>query len=136
MNDIAWGWQQPEKSREERVGEFNKACGKLTYKQGSIASYLELDLFMEEVKELKTAYYDYLVDQSPENRQALAKEWADCQVTLSNIAWFFEINGDRAFSRVAENNMTKVGPDGKVTYRSDGKVLKPDGYKPPVMSGL
>ena len=34
-----------------------------------------------------------------------------------------------AFSRVHENNMTKVGPDGKVLRDPSGKILKPSGFK-------
>ena len=34
-----------------------------------------------------------------------------------------------AFSRVHENNMTKVGPDGKVLRDPNGKILKPQGFK-------
>lgn len=38
---------------------------------------------------------------------------------------------DRLWAEVHRANMAKVGPDGKVTYREDGKVLKPEGWKPP-----
>lgn len=38
---------------------------------------------------------------------------------------------DRLWAAVHRANMAKVGPDGKVTYREDGKVLKPEGWKPP-----
>jgi len=35
------------------------------------------------------------------------------------------------FAEVHRSNMTKLGPDGKVIYREDGKVLKPPTFEPP-----
>ena len=35
------------------------------------------------------------------------------------------------FAEVHRSNMTKLGPDGRVIYREDGKVLKPPTYEPP-----
>ena len=34
------------------------------------------------------------------------------------------------FNLVHANNMTKVGPDGKVLRDPNGKILKPEGFKP------
>lgn len=34
----------------------------------------------------------------------------------------------KLFSEVHRSNMTKIGLDGKITYREDGKVIKPDTY--------
>jgi predicted HAD superfamily Cof-like phosphohydrolase len=42
--------------------------------------------------------------------------------------------GDRAvmlFDEVHRSNMSKIGPDGKAIFRSDGKVLKPETYSDP-----
>ena len=36
----------------------------------------------------------------------------------------------KAFKLVHENNMSKLGPDGKPIKDASGKVIKPDGYKP------
>lgn len=38
---------------------------------------------------------------------------------------------DEAWDEIHASNMAKRGEDGKVKYREDGKVLKPDGWKPP-----
>ena len=35
---------------------------------------------------------------------------------------------EEAFRLIHENNMSKLGPDGKPIYREDGKILKPDTY--------
>lgn len=36
---------------------------------------------------------------------------------------------EEGFKIVHENNMTKIGPDGKVIRDASGKILKPVGYK-------
>lgn len=41
-----------------------------------------------------------------------------------------------AFSRVHLNNMSKVGPDGKVKRNEQGKILKPEGFDPVDLSDL
>jgi predicted HAD superfamily Cof-like phosphohydrolase len=40
------------------------------------------------------------------------------------------------FEEVHRSNMAKVGADGKVVMREDGKVLKPEGWKPPRIEKL
>jgi len=37
---------------------------------------------------------------------------------------------EEGFRQVHENNMSKLGPDGKPLKDSSGKVIKPDNYKP------
>lgn len=43
---------------------------------------------------------------------------------------------EEAFNRVHQNNLTKIGPDGKVLRNPDGKVLKPANFKPVDLSDL
>lgn len=41
-------------------------------------------------------------------------------------------NGEGAWNEVMRTNFAKIDPEtGKVTKRSDGKVLKPEGWQPP-----
>jgi predicted HAD superfamily Cof-like phosphohydrolase len=42
----------------------------------------------------------------------------------------------KGFTLVHENNMTKVQSDGKVLKNPEGKILKPEGYKPVDLSSL
>ena len=52
---------------------------------------------------------------------------------------FAEVKGwdlDEAFRRVHYSNMSKIGPDGRVLYRDDGKVLKGPSYQPPDLHDL
>jgi len=47
------------------------------------------------------------------------------------------IDIDPFFKLVQDSNMSKLGPDGKPIVReSDGKILKPEGWKAPDISGL
>jgi len=43
---------------------------------------------------------------------------------------------DEAYRRVHHSNMSKIGPDGRVLYREDGKVLKGPNYRPPDLRDL
>lgn len=36
---------------------------------------------------------------------------------------------EKAFDLVHQNNMAKLGPDGKPIFRADGKILKPENFK-------
>lgn len=121
-------------SREDTVNEFNTAAGKKKFDKEEFDSSI-VNCFVEECQELFEAMGDYVTHPSVDTRKALVKEWADTQVTLSNIAWYFDIPGQAAFNRVHESNMTKV-VNGRVFFRDDGKVMKPDNYKAPDMSGL
>lgn len=124
-----------ELSREDKVGLFNKAVSNRTFAE--MGDYLaQVTCFAEETVELFEAVHAHISNPTEETRENLVKEWADCQVTLSNIGWFFDIPGNVAFNRVHENNMTKVGPNGEVVRREDGKILKPEGYQPVCMKGL
>jgi predicted HAD superfamily Cof-like phosphohydrolase len=121
-------------SREEKVAQFNRAADNKTLAEGG--DYRpHTACFGEEVTELFHAINNYLIAPNDTTRQELVKEWADAQVTLSQLAWFFDIPADPAFNRVHQNNMTKL-VDGKIVRREDGKILKPEGYVKPDMSGL
>lgn len=121
-------------TREDRSTQFLKAAGKTPY-DGVILDTSMLTTFAEETKEFIEAYYDYLLEETEDTRAELCKEWADVQVTLSNMAWYLGIPAEEAFNRVVDNNNTKI-VDSKVLFREDGKVLKPEGYTKVDMKGL
>lgn len=124
-------------NREELVNEFIVAAG------GDLSFETVWKCFEEENIEMQEAamrFHELIASDVSDEvkasaRAAFVKEWADVQYTLSQIAIFYNINGEEAIQRVAENNMTKV-VDGKVVRRDDGKIMKPDGYRPPDMGGL
>lgn len=137
----------PTITREDRVREFLDASQYPTFE-------LAWRCMTEECLELQQAAMEYkeavnylaLLENHGENstdahndadkaRANLVKEMADVQYVLSQLAIFYDIDLQTAFNRVAANNMTKV-QDGKVVYREDGKILKPEGYQKPDMRGL
>lgn len=119
-------------SREKRVAEFYEAAG--VNPTGNLPLFI--GNFSEELVEFNQAMADHFVDTSEEARAAMIKEWADVQYTLSAFPLYFGFDGEEAFRRVADNNMSKVGPDGKVVKNEDGKIIKPEGYQKPDMKGL
>lgn len=121
-------------ARENKVGQFLKAAGKTPFDGGGF-DYSFLNNLNEETTELNEALIDYINNPTVEGRAQLCKEWADVQVVLSNIAWYMGIPADQAFSRVHDNNMTKV-VGGVIRRRADGKILKPDNYVKADMTGL
>ena len=122
-------------TREDRVAEFNRAGDVGTVSSGGNLA-LAVTNFSEELSEFNDAMSEYVANPSEESRAAMVKEWADVQYTLSGLAYYFEIDGEEAFTRVADNNMTKVSADGTIRKRADGKILKPEGYEKPDMKGL
>jgi len=126
------------KSREEYVQEFLEAADQ----HPTFA--VVWDCLGEEFLELQEAasnlhtVYTLKSDEAArvKARANFVKEWADVQYVLSQLAVFYEIDGEEAFLRVANNNMTKIPSDGKVRRREDGKILKPEGYEPPNMEGI
>lgn len=117
-------------TREDKVREFLKAAGKGPY--DGVPDLSVIDTLVEEFYEFEDEMYAYFNDAS--GREKLVKEWADLQYVLSQAAVYFEIDADGAFNRVHENNMTKV--IGDIRRDTNGKILKPEGYLPPDMSGL
>lgn len=123
-------------TREDKVNEFRKAAGKKDFDgtpdtvDESIATCI-----VEELNEFFVAAEAYVREQNESNRAELCKEWADLQYVVSQAAVYFGIPADPSFNRVHNSNMSKV-VNGKVFFRTDGKILKPDTYVAPDMRGL
>ncbi len=89
-------------------------------------------VMLEEVKEWQVeAEYNMPIDKR-------AKELADILYTVFGtvIAEGLQDQIERVFDAVHESNMSKLGADGKVIKRADGKVLKGPNYKEPDLSFL
>lgn len=84
---------------------------------------LRLSLLNEEVEEYKQA-------EENNDLENIAKELADVVYIAYGTAVSYGIPLDKIFSEVHTSNMSKVGEDGKIIRREDGKVLKPSTYKP------
>lgn len=129
-------------TRENKVNQFRTAAQKKNFEAGDLIEESILNTIEEETGEFFGAAYDYetaLLEGTEEEileaRAQLCKEWADMQYVVSQAAIYFDIPADPSFNRVHDSNMSKV-VDGKVIFREDGKILKPDTYTAPNMRGL
>ncbi|MFE4049265.1 hypothetical protein [Streptomyces sp. YIM B13518] len=66
----------------------------------------------------------------------LAHELADVVYVAYGTALVHGIDLDAVIAEVHRSNMTKLGPDGQVGRRADGKVLKGDHYEAPDVSAV
>ncbi|GGW20555.1 MazG nucleotide pyrophosphohydrolase domain-containing protein [Streptomyces capoamus] len=66
----------------------------------------------------------------------LAHELADVVYVAYGTALVHGIDLDEVIAEVHRANMSKRGPDGKVTRRADGKVLKGEHYRAPDVSAV
>ena len=66
----------------------------------------------------------------------LAHELADVVYVAYGTALVHGINLDAVIAEIHRSNMTKLGPDGLVARRADGKVLKGDHYEAPDVSAV
>ncbi|EKX67327.1 MazG nucleotide pyrophosphohydrolase domain-containing protein [Streptomyces ipomoeae] len=64
----------------------------------------------------------------------LAHELADVVYVAYGTALVHGIDLDAVIAEIHRSNMTKLGPDGHVARRADGKVLKGEHYQAPDVS--
>ena len=98
---------------DQSVGEFNE-------KQFALYT----NLIIEEQQELLEAT---LSDDRVEQLDALI----DILVVTVGAIHSMGANAEGAWKEVMMTNFAKIGEDGKVRKREDGKVLKPTGWIPP-----
>lgn len=101
--------------------KFMRACdqtvGEVNYQQYQLYKRL----IEEEFNELKSA------NSSLEELDALI----DILVVTIGAIHSGGFDAEGAWREVMRSNLSKIGDDGKVRKRDDGKVLKPVGYSPP-----
>jgi predicted HAD superfamily Cof-like phosphohydrolase len=66
----------------------------------------------------------------------LAHELADVVYVAYGTALVHGIDLDAVIAEIHRANMTKIGPDGRVSRRADGKVLKGEHYRAPDVPGV
>ena len=95
---------------------------------------LRMRLIVEEYKELM----DELLDcrNGKGDLTKTAKEMADLIYVVVGAAQLMEIPITQVFEAVHTSNMSKVGANGKIARRADGKILKPEWYREPDLSFL
>ena len=66
----------------------------------------------------------------------LAHELADVVYVAYGTALVHGVDLDAVIAEIHRANMTKIGPDGEIVRRDDGKVLKGEHYEAPDVSGV
>lgn len=118
---------------EDLLAEFHGAFGEKAFIERDAEGRrrlldLRMDLITEEYEEVMDELC--LVLSGHGQYQNLAKELADLMVVVVGTAQLMDIPFSEVFAEVMRSNMSKVGPDGVVLRRDDGKVLKPATYSP------
>ena len=104
--------------------KFMRACDQTTDEWNVAQFNLYVNLIKEELGELKVAIDDC---DSKEVLDALT----DILVVTIGAAHSMGADIEGAWKEVMKTNFAKIGEDGKVRKREDGKVLKPVGWVPP-----
>ena len=131
---------------------FMEAMGQLRfdwreYLSGKLSSAQDLELLKaldlaanlisEEVTwELLPALDRFQREPSTVTLTAVLDGIVDSVYVLYQLSNTLKLPFDAAFQEIHGSNMAKRGLDGKVTFRSDGKVLKPEGWTPPRLHAL
>ena len=113
----------------EKVAEFQDATDQTVNKETSLISTKEANLRYELMAEENKEYFTACI--SKDKVEILDA----CVDMLYILAGTINSHGlqdliEPAFELVHQNNMTKVGPDGKVLRDPNGKILKPQGFQP------
>lgn len=114
-------WQT--KIAEKREGQL--VDDSLSEEELKEALQLRIDLMQEEANELRDALNDLneveILDAGVDSLYIILGTMHEAGVLDKFSA---------AWDLIHENNMTKLGPDGKVVKNASGKVIKPANYKP------
>jgi len=104
---------------------FMQACDQSTGTYNKEQFDLYRTLIAEEVGELDDAI-------SEEDRVEMLDALLDILVVTIGAMHSLGVDEENAWKEVISSNMSKVDPEtGKVLKREDGKVIKPDSFKPP-----
>lgn len=109
------------------VKDFHVAFGQLV---GEIPKFPDKETRDLRKKLLTEEFKEYIIGEDNNDLENVAKELADIIYIVCGTAVSYGISLDKVFAEVHRSNMDKL-VDGKVIYRDDGKVLKPDGWQPP-----
>lgn len=103
---------------------FMKACDQ-TVRQGNTDQFnMYLKLIEEEAEELNQAII-------AEDRVEMLDALIDMLVVTIGAIHSAGFDAEGAWKEVMRSNFAKIGEDGKVRKREDGKVLKPLGWTAP-----
>ena len=108
---------------EAAVRTFMRAAGQGEADGNPGVSDLRLALLEEE-------YTEFLEALRWGDDVFIAKEACDLVYVVVGTLIERGIPFNEVFAALQQSNMTKVGPDGQVTKREDGKILKGENFRP------
>lgn len=130
-------------TKTDKVREFSEATGgSPPFDLDSDYDDMKIGLIQEEYDEFFEALRaEVMVKKdnllgSKTCKENILKEMVDIVYVIIGYALYRGWDFDTAFNRVAASNMSKLGDDGKPTYREDGKVEKGPNYKPAYLGDL
>jgi predicted HAD superfamily Cof-like phosphohydrolase len=104
--------------------KFMRACDQTVEGFNNEQFTLYLNLIREESSELFTA-------NNEDDRVEMLDALIDILVVTIGAIHSMGADGEGAWKEVMRTNFAKIGEDGKVRKREDGKVLKPLGWTAP-----
>lgn len=110
--------ERDDRTMYEEVVAWDVATG------GAASMELRVECMVEEWAELFEAMEEG-------DRHHIAKEVADLVWTALALARGYELPMDAVWAEVARSNFAKIGADGEIVRREDGKIIKPPGWTPP-----
>lgn len=111
---------------------FMSACDQMSAEGLNIETPLWGTLIREEYSELFGALRHFQSSPTLNHKAEVAKEAIDLIYVVAGLLNNLNIPADQVWDAVHKSNMAKVNPStGKVSKRSDGKILKPEGWCPP-----
>ncbi len=97
----------------------------------------QLDLSINCIgEEYSEVFAEVAMDAEDVDQEKLTKELCDLLWVTYQAAAFFGLPIEKAFQRVYDSNMSKLGDEGKPVLREDGKILKGPNYKPADLGDL
>ena len=110
--------------------KFMRACDQTVDAFNKNQFELYVNLIREEVKELEEAI-------AANDRVEMLDALEDILVVTVGAVHSMGANGEGAWNEVMRTNFAKIDTEtGKVRKREDGKVLKPEGWQPPNLTGF
>lgn len=94
----------------------------------------QFDLYLKLIREEATELFDAV---SQNNRAEMFDALLDLIVVCIGAGFSAGFPMANGWKEVIDSNMAKIDPEtGMVRRRSDGKILKPEGWKPPDLATL
>jgi predicted HAD superfamily Cof-like phosphohydrolase len=116
----------------DAVWEFMEKAGDVKPDRPSLPPHFVRDL---RAKMLREEFEEYEEAEANDDMVEIADALADMVYIIAGTAIRYGIPLDAVFREVHGTNMAKL-IDGKLRYRDDGKILKPEGWRPPDVASV